>query len=89
MKFHPGLPNFEILKVAFEFVIPSVKSELLLFFTQELCPGPNGIRSYCATLGPCLQPRGGGTHDMSKVWVVAFATHHFPYTRVNFSENFP
>ena len=59
MKFHPGLPNFEILKVAFEFVIPSVKSELLLFFIQEICPSPNGIRSYCATSGPCLQPRGG------------------------------
>ena len=70
MKFHPGLPNFEILKVAFEFVIPSI---LVLFFTQEISLSPSGIRSYCATLGPCLQPRG--THDMSKIWVVAFATH--------------
>ena len=60
MKFQPGLPNFEILKVAFEFVIPSINSELLLFFTQEICLSLTGIRSYCATSGPCLQHRGGG-----------------------------
>ena len=58
MKFHPGLQSFEILKAAFEFVKPSVKSKLLLLFTQDIYLGPNGIGSYCNTSGPCLQPTG-------------------------------